>query len=303
MKTLLVIFLFSLQSFQGMLIASENHSEKLIYADSKNSIEVYTKDNDERMLFLRERNGNETQLLEFDDSMLDTIYTIELSNKQYLYYQEHCLGGSAGNHAMNFFLLDLRTNKKYTYSYSYWPDTRKVFFFEVTRDPNINKYSDEYVFFENKIAKYEKSFVPNKIEKIFNDFYLDNSSVLNGLDNDNTEKFYELRFARQFQADSTLESDNNVIPYYKENYIGKIENYKYIIYWYFKSGVICIDKEENQIFALWVPENKYGWVDKINFISDTVIALSGSNLDKKILIINIKSSKLGLYRWARTDPE
>lgn len=206
-----------------------------------------------------------------------------IDSLDYVFYAEESAGNSLG--AISFTLRELNSKTNYTILFrgeigKY--DEMLPINENVKRKKSILHYletkaaSSKFVYKQN-ISDYDLENPSNYMKK----WEILNSGLQRKL-KENPRKIFDIKFP---------EYQNNIFTILNHGpEVLTIENTKYIIKSYHKNDVIGYDKNTNKYFVIWVPKNKFQWIEKLEFLSESFLLMTefGSdsfNLDLKDKVI------------------
>lgn len=66
------------------------------------------------------------------------------------------------------------------------------------------------------------------------------------------------------------------------------ENDNYTVYCYFKGSIYVYDKKEEEFFILWVPNDKYNWIERVDFYKPSAIIIHDSRENRPFYRVDLE---------------
>lgn len=163
--------------------------------------------------------------------------------------------------------------------------------------PNeLNQKPDVLNYLQNKIS--ESKYIFHQSQKI-----LDENSPKNAVRNwqinnnipkiKNYNKDLKIKKFKSIKIEDFF--DEKISKEYIESSKWEFKNDNYLIISYFKGAIFCLDKNTDEHFVLFVPEDAYDWVEKIEFKDENTIVIYNKTNNNKEYEINIKNLTIMKY--------
>lgn len=230
-----------------------------------------------------------------DGLKIENFDWIKIQNKDMLYFDFNVAGGTMGNYWVVFGLYDYIINKYYKLEYSGLNE-----YGSFTNIDSLKNTPEILNALEFKASKSDKIHRPSKDELDINNpknatkrFILDNPSLREDV------KTYR----REYQNIKITKYQDESATFFRENignknggYINslscEISNNDFHVYSIFKSYVICLDKNRNYYFIVWMPFTMYDWVVKMDLSEDNFLTLYNRFDNEQEFIIDLNNMKI-----------
>lgn len=229
-------------------------------------------------------------------NLIENFEWVKINDTAHLYFDFIIAGGSMGNADLEFGLYDFSKNKYYHLDYSGMARNEyKQVEGEFTNKDSLRQFPEFLSTLEMKAEKSCKIYKPTKDDLNINHpknaskkFHLKNPNLYSILKT-NKPNYVPIAITSYKYEYATLFHDN--IGNSKSTMLGSIaaqnSNKFYTVYSLFKDYVICYNKANNSYFVVWVPDDSYHWVPKMDLTEENILTLyDGGEMPEFVIDLN-----------------
>lgn len=233
-------------------------------------------------------------------TFIENFEWITIENKELLYFDLIAAGGSMGNGGVVFGLYDFTISKYYHLDYyGMMRNDYKQIEGKFINIDSLKPFPEFLSLLENKADKSNKIYKPtledlniNHPRNAANKFQLDNPNLYSELKN-HKGNYIPIVITKYSDEYAKIFQDN--IGNRKSEFLGSIatqtSNKIYTVYSLFKDYVICYNKVKNFYFVVWVPDDTYRYVTKLDLTEGNILTLYDSG-EKPEFVIDLNQVKI-----------